>query len=161
MTPSLHAEYNRACDIAYHIDENWEDWFNPAIPSEISDPWGNQPIPLGVDVAVKMLDDGVTYWTHPGWSKDVWQLLNEWANDGNLIRVRLTAAWLLGTMPDDYADDELKAKLDYLADGQFCIPFEGISSSWPKLPEFYLQHLQWSTVWVACDRHHQFLPKWR
>lgn len=156
MTPNLHAQYDRVSDIAYHIDENWEDWFNPVIPSEISYPWANDEPVYSPDVAVKMLDDGVTYWTHPGWSKDVWQLLTDWANDGNLIRSRLTAAWLLGTIPDDYPDDELKANLGYLADGQFPVVFEGMVSRWPKLPEFYLQHLQWSTVWVACDRVHHF-----
>lgn len=142
-------------------DGGWQDWFNPDIPSDLAFPSETE---FTETVITEMLDQSETHWGHPGWNRDLWTLLEEWAIAGNLVRVRLTAQWLLATLSYNPIDCDMGDRLMLLADGDFCSAFEGESSLLYTNREYYLKTLQWSMLpyleaWVAesgvkeADRH--------
>ena len=99
--------------------------------------------------AIELLEIGETLWNCPGWVADIARELTILQFDGNLIRLRLTAEWLLPTVPDDLIDSELIGKLRYIAEGQFSTAFEGKVSAWPRTSEWYLQNLKLNMARIA------------
>ena len=85
--------------------EGWQDWFNPDIP-----PTDQEGVPqqLSVASAEAMLLSGEVYWSHPGWIRDVSDVLYDWAMAGSLIKVQPFADWLLKTLSNDPLDREHK-----------------------------------------------------
>jgi hypothetical protein len=129
-------------------DGGWQDWFNTDIPSELAFPSETE---FTGNIISEMLDQGETHWSHPGWNRDLWALLEEWAIDGQLIRVRLTASWLLRTLPDDPIDGEMRDRLSLLSEGDFCRVFEGESSALYANREYYLKSMQWGMLPYVAD----------
>lgn len=132
-------------------DGGWQDWFNPDLPSDLAFPAETE---FTSDVIGEMLDAGETYWNHPGWNRDLWSLLEEWAIVGQLIRVRLTATWLLATLPACPIDADMGDRLALLSQGDFCSVFEGESCTVYANREHYLKTLQWGilpylTQWMS------------
>lgn len=76
------------------------------------------------EAAMRLLEQGETFWSCPGWVADIAREF-EYPDFSNLLRLRLLAQQLLTTAPDDCLDDELVGKLRYLAEGQFCVVYEG------------------------------------
>ena len=106
------------------------------------------------NVITEMMDQGETHWNHPGWNRDLWALLEEWAIAGNLIRVRLTAQWLLSTLPHNPVDYDMGDRLLLLSSGDFCSVFESESSMLYASREHYLKTLRWGVLpyldaWIA------------
>lgn len=107
--------------------------------------------------AIALVEQGETFWECPGWVADIAREFEHILFDGNLIRLRLTAEWLLKTMPNDSPDEELAAKLRYLADGEFCVVFEGRSSHRLNSSEYYRKTLNWKMDrYVSEDLVRQF-----
>lgn len=98
-----------------------------------------------------MLQSGETLWPHLGWGQEVFKVFREWAHDGQLVKVRLMAQWLLSTLPEAPLDPDSAVTLQQLAEGDFCSPFQGMGSLWPNKPEFYRQRLQLGMVETALD----------
>ena len=117
MLEQLPALYEQASSLNYKLDNSSEDWFNPDIPSEESFPWTADDLVLSEDVAIAMIEAGQTLWSHPSWVKDVGQILEEWERDGKLIRVRLTATWMLSTLPPAPPANDLGLKPQLPAGG--------------------------------------------
>ncbi len=155
MSQNYQTLYDRAAEIDYEMADRWQDWFDPDIPDEEAWPWDDAEVLALDDIAVKMLEAGETYWSHPGWIRDVWRSLEDWALSGSLIRVRLTAEWLLSTAPQQWLDDEMGDRLRGLVRGEFCEVFCGMSNPFPAMPEQYLKMLKWGAVWAACDALHE------
>ncbi|WP_143467568.1 hypothetical protein [Leptolyngbya ohadii] len=96
----------------------WQDWFNPNLPVELV--YGAET-ELLQDVVAQMLEAGETYWYHPGWNRDLWDVLAQWTQAQQFIRVRLYAQWLLTTLPDDPIDPDLAEQLKQIAKGEFTV----------------------------------------
>lgn len=102
------------------------------------------------DIATAMLEAGETLWLHLGWWRDVLEQLTTWAESGQLIRIKLTAQWLLDTLPPSTPDPDTKPFLEQLAAGYFVEVFPPLTSRWPAAPEFYLSRLHW-TMWEPAE----------
>lgn len=103
-------------------DGGWQDWFNPSLPADLVFPAETE---FTSNVIAEMLESGETYWSHPGWIRDLWAVLKEWAMGGLLIRTRLFAQWLVSTLPEVLIDPDINQRLLLLANGRFCEVFEG------------------------------------
>ncbi|MBD1851023.1 hypothetical protein H6F87_13535 [Cyanobacteria bacterium FACHB-502] len=95
---------------------SWQDWFNPNIPDALDYLPETEFLQ---DVVAEMLEAGETYWYHPGWNRDLWDVLAQWTFQKQLIRVRLYAEWLLSTLPADPIDPDLGNQLRQIASGEF------------------------------------------
>lgn len=124
-----------------------ESWFEDDTPQEQLTLLNN--LVVSEDVAEKMLLEGETCWHHLGWWADVLRVLENWAQNGQLIKVKLIAQWLLSTLPPTTPDPDTPAVLHRLAEGQFCGVFSPVSSRWPAKPQFYLKRLQWEMFEAA------------
>lgn len=141
---TLRQRYEKS--FAYWADINeggWQDWFNPMLPPELAFPPETE---FTANVVVEMLEQGETYWSHPGWNRDLWALLEDWAIAGNLIRARLTAQWLLSTLPANPIDADIGDRLQLLSTGDFCSLFEDESSMLYSSREHYLKTLCWGVL---------------
>jgi hypothetical protein len=146
---ALKERYEKSFDFFSQAnDGGWQDWFNPEIPSELAFPSDTE---FPSDVITEMLDQGETYWNHPGWIRDLWTLLEEWGLSGQLVRLRLTADWLLTTIPANPLDGEMRDRLQLLAEGSFCNVFEGKASLVYANREYYLKTLQWQMLPFVSD----------
>jgi len=149
---ALKQRYEKSFDYWSDInDGGWQDWFNPDISAELAFPAETE---FTANVITEMLNQGETHWSHPGWNRDLWALLEEWAIAGNLIRVRLTAQWLLSTLPCNPMDYDMGDRLLLLASGDFCSVFESESSMLYASREHYLKTLRWGMLpyldaWIA------------
>lgn len=116
-------------------DGGWEDWFDPETPpTDLPEyTW---------DVVLRMIEAGETYWSHPGWIRELWETLSILARDGDLIRVRLTAEWLYSTLPENPLDPDANLRLALLATGHFCEVYEGECCGLTAGIQYYLKHLQ-------------------
>jgi len=141
---ALKTRFCEAFEIGMRMEDEWAQWFDPSLPQTLPDEYEYSP-----DVVIAMLDSGETYWSHPGWIQDIWRILDDWANAGKLIRLRLTAQWLLSTLPHDPIDGDLGERLYLLATGQFCEAFEGEACLWPHNSKFYLTTLNWKMAGIA------------
>lgn len=101
--------------------------------------------------AIELIEQGETFWECPGWVADIAREFEHILFDNNLIRVRLTAEWLLQTIPEDVPDEDLAAKLRYLADGEFCVVYEGEYSHWLNNREYYRKTLNWKMDQYVVD----------
>ncbi len=97
-------------------DAGWQDWFNPDIPGDLAYPAETE---FAEDIIAQMLEAGETLWHHPGWMRDLWRLMGEWAEQDKLIRIRLYAQWLLTTIPSQPIDIHIASQLTQLATGNF------------------------------------------
>ncbi|MBD2261050.1 hypothetical protein [Pseudanabaena sp. FACHB-2040] len=164
MSP-LALQYVEAFDANCLLDA--ESWFQEDTPQEQLDLLNN--LVVSEDVARKMLLEGETCWHHLGWWSDVLRVLEDWAQKGKLIKVRLIAQWLLSTLPAATSNPDAASVLQKLSDGQFCEVFSPLSCIWPAKPQFYLKHLQWSMFedaeFAAMDQAAEIrtaiLRKWR
>lgn len=129
-------------------EDDWQSWFDPdALPAS-----DDIPGELSVESAESMLLSGKVYWSHPGWIRDVGDVLWQWALDGQLVKVRLFADWLLETMScDALVDIEFFQCLTRLGSGDFCEAFTGLSNFWPRRAEHYRVSLKWEMISVALD----------
>lgn len=115
----LKERYERS--FSYWQDKNdggWQDWFNPDIPDDLVYPAETE---FAEDLVSEMLEAGETLWHHPGWIRDLWRLLQTWAEQDKLIRVRLYAQWLIATLPSSPCDPDIKGQLTQIANGEFSI----------------------------------------
>jgi hypothetical protein len=140
---TLTSDYAIAFDANCQLDP--DSWFEDDTPQEQLDLLDN--LVVSRDVAESMLLSGEVNWSHPGWWPDIWQILRGWAKDGNLIRLRLVADWLLSTNPT--GDPDISTYLAQLAAGEPCEVFPGLSCRWPAPPEFYLSTLRWGMFEAA------------
>lgn len=97
-------------------DSGWQGWFNSDVPADLAYPSEIEFLP---DVVAEMLETGETYWYHPGWNRDLWDVLAQWTLQNQFIRVRLYAEWLLSTLPADPIDPDLGEQLRQAASGEF------------------------------------------
>lgn len=150
LTKTPKTRYQRCFEYWERIQAGgFKDWFDPAIPSALLEA---DEQPAIYDLIPEMLEAGETYWSHPGWNQDIWRVLEFWAVDnGNLIRVRLTAQWLLSTLPIEPLDPEVRDRLQLLADGDFCSVFEGKCSGLYASREHYLKTLKWNILRYVVD----------
>ncbi|GAB4469459.1 MAG: hypothetical protein OHK0037_27700 [Elainellaceae cyanobacterium] len=94
-------------------------WFTDA-PAD-----GEDDFQYSGDAAIALIEQGETFWDCPGWVADVARELLQIRLGDDLARLRAIAQKLLPTVPDEPPDETLVAKLRYLADGEFCVVFEG------------------------------------
>ena len=122
--------------------QDWASWFDSSAPEpEVDEP----NFELSVDVARDMLERGETCWQHPGWWRDVQDVLYDWVLSGQLVRARLTAEWLVATLANPI-DRELVEWLEAIACGDFLAVFSGERCSWPREAEYYRCRLMWEMV---------------
>lgn len=130
-------------------------WFEDDIPAEQEALLDN--LILSAEIAERMVLSGLTHWSHLGWWKDVYQVLQTWCKcPSGLIKTRLVATWLLSTLPPEYPDADCRSCLWQLSQGEFCTVFAALNTPWPQRPEHYLHSLQWQTVAIAeaeCQQH--------
>jgi hypothetical protein len=117
-------------------------WFEADTPIEQLNRLDN--LTYSGDIATAMLEAGETLWPHLGWWRDVLEQFTTWAESGQLIRIKLTAQWLLNTLPPSTPDPDTKFFLKQLATGCFLEVLPSLTSRWPAPPEFYLSRLQWA-----------------
>ncbi|MDA0267946.1 MAG: hypothetical protein O3A14_13540 [Cyanobacteria bacterium] len=148
----LKAAYARAFADNCQLDP--DAWFEDDTPQEqlaLLD-----QLVVSSEVAETMLLAGETDWSHLAWWKDVYLVLRQWCHHPlGLIKTRLVATWLLSTVPHGYCDASCAAILRRLSQGQCGDVFAGLSSHWPRKPEFYLQHGQWQVTAFAEDADRQ------
>jgi hypothetical protein len=130
-TTAAQYSYSEAFD--KFSEPDWESWF-----AADADDKEEEFVYTGT-IAEEMLEQGQTLWNHPGWIKDVAQILRDWAQDDRLIRVRLFSEWLISTLPVHFLDAEFAEFLSHLAQGQFCEAFPGLTTPIHKEREFYIQ----------------------
>lgn len=141
---SLVAKYTKAFDDNCLLDPM--SWFEYDTPQEQIDLLDN--LVCSYDVAEEMIWSGQACWTHLGWWKDVRWIMERWANDGYLVKVRLVAEWLLSTHAGSL-DTDILPTLTLLSQGLISDVFPNLSSRWPAKPEVYLSALQWAMFDVA------------
>ena len=99
-------------------DGGWQDWFDPNIPGDLAYPAETE---FTEDIVCQMLEAGEVLWHHPGWIRDLWARLTQWAEQDKLIRIRLYAQWLLSTLPIQPIDPEVANRLSQIANGEFSL----------------------------------------
>lgn len=164
MSP-LALRYTEAFDANCLLDA--DSWFEENTPQDQLDLLDT--LVVAEDVAREMLLAGETCWHHLGWWCDVLRVLEDWAQHGRLIKVRLIAQWLLSTLPSSTPELNISSTLQKLSEGQFCEVFPPISCAWPAKPDFYLKRLQWgmfeAAEFAAMDQAAEIrtaiLKKWR
>jgi hypothetical protein len=147
MTFTLADRYREAFENNTQLD--YEIWFDETPDAEESahQDYLLENLVVSGDVALEMLDRGETLWEHLGWWGDVHRILEQWVRDGCLVRLRMTAQWLLSASPPRYALDTLTA----IVEGSIPESLTGHSSRWPQSPEFYRKNLQWTQVIQAAE----------
>ena len=143
---------NYAITFDRELKLNPASWFEDELPAEqeaLLIELADNPDPL--TLTESMLLDGQTCWSHPGWSRDLRIVFEQWAHEGHLIKVRLVADWLLSTLPSDPLDSGIRAYLVSLSGGDFCDAFSHSACKWPTSPEFYRCSLTWPMVELAED----------
>lgn len=149
MMTDLITQYAKAFEDELAI--NIELAFSDDCPPEQAALWDSNS-PAAYALAETMLLEGQPNWGHLGWWKDVLFTFERWQDTPlGLIKCRLIANWLLGTLPANPLDDDIAPKLEAIASGDFCTAFEGASNIWPKKAEFYLKHLNLSMVEHSLD----------
>ena len=141
MTPSTYLE---VLDANLNLDSDaWFDDSGEDIPDDFQ---------YSGDAAIALIEQGETLWDCPGWVADIAREFTILLFDGNLIKLRLMAKWLIPTVPEDFLDSQLAGKLRYIADGDFCTAFEGKNSAWPRSSEYYRQNLKLEMARVALEQ---------
>lgn len=128
--PSISLTYTEAFE--RFSEPDWKSWFDPDAPED------KEFVYTG-SISEEMLERGETLWSHPGWVKDVMQILRDWAQDDRLIRVRLFAEWLLTTLPSSFVDTQVVKMLNDLSQGHFCEAFTGLANLVQREREFYVR----------------------
>lgn len=79
-----------------------------------------------IGMAADLALDGVMLWDEPLWWADIGSYcfpFKHWPHD--LEKAQRVAQALVQHCPEDPLDPDIIAKLRYLADGEFCVVFEG------------------------------------
>lgn len=145
----LISEYSKAFEDELKLD--FELAFSDECPPEQAALWESDK-PACYQLAPMMLEAGVSNWGHLGWWKDILFTFQDWQDTpSGLIKCRLYAEWLLGTLPANHLDPDVAPKLEAIASGDFCTAFEGATSIWPKKAEHYLKTLNWQMLEYSLD----------
>ncbi len=146
------ASVNRAEQYITAFNANTElapsTWFEADTPIEQLNRLDN--LTYSGDIATAMLESGETLWTHLGWWRDVVEQFTTWAESGQLVRIKLTAQWLLSTLPPSPPDPDTRTFLEHLAAGHLLQVLPPVASRWPAPPEFYLSRLDWA-MWEPAE----------
>jgi len=81
------------------------------------------------DAAIALVEQDEALWDCAGWVADIAREVLQTRLNYDLERLRAIALRLLETIPDEPPDEELAANLRYIADGDFCVVFEGAHCS--------------------------------
>ncbi|MGG6242651.1 hypothetical protein ACQ4N7_28925 [Nodosilinea sp. AN01ver1] len=145
----LAQEYIRAFEDEAAIDIDLA--FSDACPPEQSALWDSSN-PACYQLAPQMLESGEVLWGHIAWWGDVLDALKDMATKPyGLVKVRLLADWLLGTLPANPQDPDVAPTLAALAKGEFSEAFENPTCIWPAKAEFYLKTLNWKMLEYCLD----------
>lgn len=142
--------YNCAWECGQLYNQHWQAVNRGMAPPEIQQRLEGRE--YSADVAREMLEAGVTYWSHPGWQKDVLEALRRWQNTNTLIKVRLISEWLLGTLPTEVpVNEKLLNRLVAISDGDWTEAFPRSKCSWPRNTEYYASRGMLRLARIAAD----------
>ncbi|MFQ3619275.1 MAG: hypothetical protein SNJ50_21515 [Cyanobacteriota bacterium] len=82
--------------------------------------FGDTQYPDLAIATLELLEAGETAWGVPEFEQCIYQAFLDWASQGQLIRLKLTGNWLLGSAPPDS-----RAWLQDLLAGNFCQHLDG------------------------------------
>ena len=122
-----------------NLSLNPDSWFEDE-PSE--EGMGEEDFVYSGDLAIALVEQGETFWECPGWVADIARELLQTRLNYDLPRLKAIAHRLLTTLPSEPSDEDLVANLRYLADGEFCVVFEGACCSLLKGRRHANQKLQ-------------------